>query len=120
MNSIQQIAAIISGPGVLLAGLSVPLILKKVPRNNLYGVRTKAAFASDADWYRINSIGGWYLLVGGILILATGIVGWFLPVEQRDLYANCATVITLAVVLLPCIRLSFLKAGAPDEGKKIG
>jgi len=110
MNSIQQLAAIISGSGLLIILLAIPLILKKVPRNSAYGVRTQAAFASDADWYRINTIGGWYLLGAGILILATGIVGWFLPVSLRNVYSLSATGITLAAVLLPCLRLGSLKA----------
>lgn len=115
MNSIQSLAALISGSGLLIVLLAIPLILRRVPPNAVYGIRTKASFASDADWYRINAIGGRYLVFSGIIVLAVGIVGFFLPVSARDAYSLSATVITLLAVIVPCIRLSLIKARARAE-----
>lgn len=115
MNSIQSLAALISGSGLLLSLLAIPLILRRVPPNAVYGVRTKASFASDADWYRINAIGGRYLVFSGIIVFAVGIAGFFLPVSSRDTYSLSATVITLSAVIIPCIRLSLIKASARAE-----
>ena len=109
MNSILALASLIGGSGLLIFLLAIPLILRRVPPNALYGVRTKASFASDSDWYRINSIGGRYLALSGLLILLVGAVGFFLPVSARDFYAIVSTVITLLSVIIPCLRLCALK-----------
>ena len=94
MNSIQSLATLIAGSGLLIFLLAIPLILRRVPPNALYGVRTKASFSSDSDWYRINAVGGRYLAVSGLVILAVGIVGFFLPVSFRDPYSIGAGVVT--------------------------
>jgi len=117
MNSIQSLAALISGSGLLIALLAIPLILRRVPPNMLYGVRTKAAFASDADWYRINAQGGRYLLVSGLLIVVTGVVGFFLPTSVYGAYSWWASGVSVAVILIPCIRLSTLKPASPARGE---
>jgi hypothetical protein len=45
----------------------IPLVLRMVKPNRLYGIRVPAAFTSDANWYRINSYGAKCLFVfGGI------------------------------------------------------
>ena len=117
MNSIQNIAALIAGSGLLISLVAIPLILGRVPPNSLYGVRTKASFASDSDWYRLNAIGGRYLAFSGIVILAMGIVGFFLPVSFLNSYANSATVAALLAVIIPCIRLCLLKPCTSRDDK---
>jgi uncharacterized membrane protein len=97
--------------------LAIPLILRRVPPNALYGVRTKASFASVADWYRINAIGGRYLILSGIVIMAVGIAGWFLPVSFRDPYSISAAVVTLLAVIVPCIRLCSLKPSPHNNSR---
>lgn len=115
MNSIQVIAATISASGLLIFLLAIPMILRRVPPNGIYGVRTKASFASDADWYRINAIGGRYLAVAGIVILVVGIVGFFLPLSARNSYSISAGVITWLAVMIPCLRLCSLKPAASPK-----
>lgn len=109
MNSIQGLATLHAGVGVLIFILAIPLILRRVPPNGLYGVRTRASFSSASDWYRINAIGGRYLAVSGLVILAVGVVGFFLPLSMRDPYSIVATIVTLLAVILPCLRLCSLK-----------
>lgn len=62
------------GFGILVAGLSVPLILRKVPMNRVYGVRIPRAFESEHRWYEINAYGGRLLLVYGLLVAAFGVL----------------------------------------------
>ncbi len=109
MNSLQSVAALITGSGLLISLLAVSLILGRVPPNSLYGVRTKSSFASDADWYRINSIGGRYLILSGLVILVVGLVGFLLPVAFLGPYSISATVAALLAVIIPSIRLGLLK-----------
>ena len=115
MNSMQGIAALIAGSGLFISLLAIPLIVRRVPPNSVYGVRTKASFASESDWYRINTIGGRYLVRSEIVILLVGLAGFFLPVSLLDAYSICATVIALLAVLIPCIRLGLLKPCASSQ-----
>ncbi len=48
--------------GLLLIGISVPLIKRSIQMNQYYGVRTPEAFKSEENWYEINSYGGKQLL----------------------------------------------------------
>jgi len=49
MNSIQSFATLFTSVGLLIIGLAIPLIRRRVPPNAAYGVRTKASFATEAD-----------------------------------------------------------------------
>ena len=110
MSSIQTIALLITSSGLLIFGLSIPLIRHRVPPNAIYGIRTRAAFASESDWYRINEIGGRYLAVSGVLITAIGAAGFFLPESVFNTYSTAAAIATMLAVLIPCIRLCRMKA----------
>jgi uncharacterized membrane protein len=44
--------------GLLVAGLGVPLWLKWVPPNPLYGVRTRSTLADKSRWYAVNASAG--------------------------------------------------------------
>ena len=47
----------------LCAALSIPLILRKVPRNAVYGFRTRATLGDDFLWYEANAHFGRRLLI---------------------------------------------------------
>lgn len=110
MSSIQIIALMITGSGLLILALSIPLILRRIPPNAVYGIRTRASFASESDWYRINQIGGRYLSIASSLIILSGVIGFFLPASLLDPYSIAAAVVSILAVLVPCIRLSRMKA----------
>lgn len=56
------------GFGVLLAAISIPLVLRRIPMNHVYGFRLRSAFVSDACWYDINELGGRIFFVYGVLL----------------------------------------------------
>ena len=47
----------------VMAILSVPLILKLVPPNGLYGIRTARALSDSTIWFALNAFGGWCILI---------------------------------------------------------
>jgi len=51
------------GAALLLALLAVPLVLRKVPPNRLYGYRTCATLGDEALWYAANAHFGRGMLV---------------------------------------------------------
>jgi uncharacterized membrane protein len=50
-------------PAALVGALSVPLALKLVPPNRIYGVRTPQTLASREVWFRVNRVAGFALIV---------------------------------------------------------
>lgn len=90
---------------ILMAGLvtsmiSLPLIWGKVPPNVIYGIRTKQAFSSRENWYRINKYGGKMFLRAGLLTVIVGLAGVLLPSAYLTIYAIVAAVIVLGAVLV--------------------
>ena len=58
----------------VIAIISVPLALKRVPPNPFYGFRTPRTLANQTLWYRVNCFAGWAFLlasaVGAFLLIA--------------------------------------------------
>ncbi len=61
---------------LVLAAVSLPLILGKVPPNPTYGFRTRLTLSSPDIWYPANAFSGWALLIAAGVCLATL---WLLP-----------------------------------------
>ncbi len=51
----------------LFAVVSLPLVFRKVPRNVLYGYRTRATLDSDLVWYEANAYFGWRFLIASVV-----------------------------------------------------
>ncbi|MEA2339573.1 MAG: hypothetical protein QOE82_3580 [Thermoanaerobaculia bacterium] len=45
-------------PALLLFIVGVPLVLGLIPRNRLYGFRTRRTLAADVVWYPVNRLAG--------------------------------------------------------------
>jgi hypothetical protein len=59
---------------MLMIALGLPLALRLVPRNLLYGMRSRRSFSSEASWYIQNVITGIVLVLAGtawLIVLAT-------------------------------------------------
>ena len=52
---------------VMFAIMSIPLVLRLVPPNGIYGFRTSATHSSPAVWYSANAFMGWALLIAAIV-----------------------------------------------------
>jgi uncharacterized membrane protein len=53
---------------LLMMFLAVPLILKKVPKNGLYGFRTpKTLSGPDEQWYQVNQEAGIGMFIAGMV-----------------------------------------------------
>jgi uncharacterized membrane protein len=60
--------------GVLLFAIGVPLALKLVPPNSVYGVRTSKTRASLEVWYASNRSAGINMAIAGIVIAVAALV----------------------------------------------
>jgi uncharacterized membrane protein len=63
---------------VVFSLASIPLILRRVPRNPVYGYRTRVTLSDDALWYKINAYFGMRFLVATLLsaCVAVALHGW--------------------------------------------
>lgn len=64
--------------GLLFFVISLPLVLRMVPMNGLYGFRTSKAFMSDELWYDINAYGAKQLILASLGMIAAGVGCFFL------------------------------------------
>jgi hypothetical protein len=94
------------GFGLLLAAFSMPLVLRRVPMNRVYGIRIPEAFTSDARWYDINAYGGRLFLVYGALLAAFGFLARDIAPPAASLWSPVFIVgpLFVALALLPPIR----------------
>ena len=92
----NPLAIVYSIFALVIIGLSVPLIKRKIKMNYWYGVRVAEAFKSEERWFEINQYGGRLLLLFGIVIAITSVIG--LPLEKKYwiTYSSIETVIILA------------------------
>ncbi len=87
--------------GLVIFGLSIPLVRGKIPRNSLYGVRLPQSFQSDEAWFAINRFGGRRLLVWSMPLVLLGIVCFFLPLQAHPGLTLTLGFAPLVLVLIP-------------------
>jgi len=88
---------------VVLAAVSIPMILQKVPPNPLYGLRTKLTLSKSEIWYPANAFSGRMLLGAAGLSLA---ILWVLP--EAILARPWIPLAVFMVPLLASVVASFL------------
>ena len=90
--------------GLLLTGLAVPLMCRKIPPNHWYGFRVRKTLENEAVWYAVNEFSAKRLLWVGIATVAAAI-GLFFTTTSVDLYATA-----LATVVLGGLAVSLLQS----------
>jgi uncharacterized membrane protein len=87
MNPLTLLLLLFVSAGLLLAGISIPLIQRRVKPNWWYGFRTKRTLNNPALWYDVNAYAGQRLLVSGVITTIAAIVLYFFPGLTVDGYA---------------------------------
>ena len=88
----------------VLAMISMPLILRIVPPNGVYGFRTGATQSNPEIWYRTNAFMGWALLLAGV-ISAAGLLAFPAGAKRWLLW------LTFLLPLLGALVSSFVYVG---------
>jgi len=61
------------GSGLLIVLLAIPMILRKLRPNRIYGFRTRKTLSSPDVWYPANRAAGFAMIVAGLsMIVVTG------------------------------------------------
>jgi uncharacterized membrane protein len=88
--------ALYIGSGLLLSILAVPMILRKVPPNRLYGFRVQRTLADPQLWYEVNAYSGRRLLAAGLGTAIGAAVLYFFPGLSLDRYAlSCLAIVSI-------------------------
>ncbi len=103
--------------GLVLAGLSVPLILGKIPPNGLYGFRIPSTLENPQLWYKVNAYAGRRLLVVGLGTSIGSILLYYTVNSSVDAYALSCLGLFLALFLWAIIT-SFLYLRSAQRGSQ--
>jgi uncharacterized membrane protein len=79
---------------VLIATVSIPLMLRLIPPNAVYGVRTRRTLSDTATWFAVNAFGGKALAIGA------GISALFLMLYNGTLLKPALAQVGMVVVPL--------------------
>ena len=93
----MDIRLVISLACLLVAVLSVPLILQRVPRNAFFGFRTRKTLSSDAVWYPANVFAGQALALASVA--AAGLV-WLVPADAPEWLPEVVLVVAVLAALV--------------------
>ncbi len=83
--------------GLLLAVVALPLIFRKIRRNNFYGFRLTYTLKDDDIWYEVNAMLGKHLFIQGIVLLILG--GVSLVVVNSQLVQLVASIIFIVILI---------------------
>ena len=115
-NSMSILMVMYVGSGVLLSALSIPLILRKIGPNLLYGFRVKQTLEDPRVWYDVNAYAAKGLFCVGLITVITALAFGELPRLGIAGYAiSCAAV--FAVALTVNVVLSFRYLGRITRAK---
>ena len=105
--------------GLLLSAISVPLILRKVGPNPLYGFRVKQTLENSEVWYAVNAFAGRGLFVDGLVVVIAALGMAAIPGISVDRYALSVTFLfflALGITLVSSVR--YLKRVTSEFDKK--
>lgn len=106
--------AVFLGLGLLLSGLAVPLLRRRVPPNRWYGFRVPKTLGSPAVWYPANAHAGWGLLWVGVAVTLTALGGYFGRLADGPYAVLVAAVSSLGLLVVVARSFAFLSK-LPDR-----
>jgi uncharacterized membrane protein YidH (DUF202 family) len=109
---------VFSGVGLVMFSLSLPLWLRLVPVNPLYGVRLPATMKSGKRWYDVNAYAGRQLFFWSLAVIGAGIAGFFQLPRHQDSYSWAAVTLTLVAVASVVVSTLWWMHTHPADGGK--
>ena len=83
---------------LLMILVSVPMVMRRVPPNGLYGFRTPKTLSNPQIWYQANRLAGVNLIVAAILTMAfCWAVAWASSAAKATMLAPLVLLVMVAV-----------------------
>ena len=89
--------------GLLFIALAVPLMLRRVRPNGLYGLRVPATFQDERVWYDANAASGRDLALLGACVVAVGLGSLVFPWEEQTIASFAGPGLVAAVIVLAIV-----------------
>src|SRR5213593_3274113 len=86
--------------GVILIGISIPLIQGRVGPNRWYGFRVRRTLEDPKIWYPVNSYSGWRLLGIGVAEIVVATALYFVPDIDLAVYASIVGGVAVAGLII--------------------
>ena len=84
--------------------IAVPLALRKVPKNVIYGFRIKATLENDFVWYEANAYFGKVFIIGNMVCALLILILYFSDVVPSQNFVN----IGMAILIIPALVAALL------------
>ena len=97
----------LEGCAILFALLAIPLMLRKVPRNVVYGYRTRKTLSDDNVWYEANAHFGRGLLIASII----SVIAVFIFSRMQFLSPQVFLPLSVAALVVPSAVAGLATAG---------
>ncbi|HOT91491.1 MAG TPA: SdpI family protein [Anaerolineae bacterium] len=98
--------------GLLLVGLSIPLLLRRIKPNYWYGLRVRKTLSDEHIWYESNAyMAKWLLFLGGLHTVVSFVL-YFVPNLRTNLNAyaaTCGIIFMLAFLLVIILSFRYLR-----------
>jgi len=104
-----------TGIGLVTALAAIPLIMRKVPMNRMYGIRIRKAFISNSNWYALNEYGGKLLLIFGVFLTAFGVLGRDFAPPPTSAWAPVFMAVPLIAIIPILLLIKSFASGLPEE-----
>ena len=111
----NPIAALHLAAGLLVIGLAVPLVRRKIRMNRWYGVRIPESYKSEKRWFEINEYGGRLLLWWGVGVAVMAGLG--LPLEKKYWVLYSFSALGVIVVGLGLVTTRIFRYAAKTKTK---
>jgi uncharacterized membrane protein len=94
--------------------LAIPLILRKVPRNVVYGFRTCTTLGDDFVWYEANAYFGRGLVVSSLISVAVVLMLYGMNgVSQRFFFVSTIAALVVPPLAAALLTLRFVRSLTP-------
>jgi len=97
MSQVAAYSILFAVVGLVFIGISIPLIIRKVPPNPFYGCRTRKTLSDSKIWYEANHGSGIDFCIAGFIILMSSLA---VLAVSRSVETNHAVVLLLIILLL--------------------
>jgi hypothetical protein len=83
--------------GPVLVLMSIPLMLRWVPPNRVYGFRIRATLRNKSVWYDANALGGRHFFLLGLLLVG---LEFAIPPSMRTQTLRLTAIAGLALIIV--------------------
>ncbi len=119
MSIFEKGSVTILGCALLLGLIAIPLALRKIPRNVVYGFRTRATLADESVWYEVNAHFGRGLLMASAVMSIAGFALHRAQGLPPALFLKASIAVLVAPLLVATLATArFLRTLTPGRGRR--